>query len=217
MTRHDYQYMREHAVTGWQDMWLRLLAGRFFVSGDELVEDENAEIFRLGFSVDEVATAIGHSGYTAPEQQWYGSQPDRYTLDGDTYIEVTGWRAQYDATRLIAAINERTDEVDRLVAEAQARPFSHDGHLYYSDRTSIQGMLDALDLLPADYTRQWKTAEKPDGLNNVYVELDVAGIKALAKTYFDHYISLRDQGEQLKLQLKQQTSVDAVEQFSLAL
>ena len=90
-TRFDYEYIRNKDVVGWRMHWLGLLSGRWIVVNDELVEDQNAKIFCFGFTVAEVAAAIGLAGYTARELEWYQSQPDRYTLVGDAYVQVAGW------------------------------------------------------------------------------------------------------------------------------
>jgi hypothetical protein len=98
MTRFDYEYIRDNNATGWQEKWGALLSGRFVVQGNVLIEDSNAEIFRLGFSVAEVEAAVSHSGYTERELQWYTSQPDRYELIDGQYVEA----ADYPAKRLAA-------------------------------------------------------------------------------------------------------------------
>jgi len=90
-TRFDYEYIRDTDSSGWREEWLNLLDGRWIVLDNELVEDASAKIFKLGFSVDEVAGEIGHSGYTPRQIEWFQSQPDRYTLVGDAYVQVAGW------------------------------------------------------------------------------------------------------------------------------
>lgn len=98
MTRFDYEYIRENGTIGWREAWSGLLNGRLVVDGEKLIEDQNAQIFRLGFTVAEVEQAINHTGYTERELQWYTSQPDRYELIDGQYVEA----ADYPAKRLAA-------------------------------------------------------------------------------------------------------------------
>jgi len=100
-TRFDYEYARENNLPGWEDAWLALLE-RWTVVANELVEDQNAPIFRLGFTVAEVAEAVGFSGYTPRQLEWYQGQPDRYQLDNGQYVEA----ADYLAKRLVSAKQE---------------------------------------------------------------------------------------------------------------
>lgn len=90
-TKYDYEYLRDNNVTGWQDVWRQLLEGRFIVEMYQLKEDQNSKLFRLGFTVAEVESAVGHSGYTQRELEWYQSQPDRYALVDGLYVEDAGW------------------------------------------------------------------------------------------------------------------------------
>ena len=101
-TRFDYEYIRDTQQAGWQDEWRLLLEGRFIISGDDLIEDSNAPIFNLGFTVEEVSEAIGFSGPTNREIEFKISQPDRFDVDGN---EIVGWleaRTQAKITELKA-------------------------------------------------------------------------------------------------------------------
>jgi hypothetical protein len=100
-TRFDYEYARKNDMPNWKDSWLALLE-RWVVEGNELVEDQSAPIFRLGFTVAEVAEAVGFSGYTPRQLEWYQGQPDRYQLDNGQYVEA----ADYPAKRLASAKEE---------------------------------------------------------------------------------------------------------------
>lgn len=90
-TKYDYEYIRENDVSGWEDQWRQLLDGRFIVEAYQLKEDQNSKLIRLGFTVKEVEDAIGHTGYTAREIDWYQSQPDRYTIVDGKFVETSGW------------------------------------------------------------------------------------------------------------------------------
>ena len=90
-TRFDYDHIRATNAPGWEDQWRRLLEGRFIVEACQLKEGQNSKLTRLGFTVKEVEDAIGHTGYTQREIDWYQSQPDRYTLVDDKFVETPGW------------------------------------------------------------------------------------------------------------------------------
>jgi len=97
-TKFDYEYLRNNKLPGWQAAWNNLLEGRFAVIDGKLEEDNNAPIFRLGFTVAEVEEAIGHSGYTQRELEWYQGQPDRYALEKGLYVEDADWPTKQLAT-----------------------------------------------------------------------------------------------------------------------
>jgi hypothetical protein len=97
-TKFDYEYIKDNNQNGWQSQWHNLLEGRFVVNNNELVEDSNAHIFRLGFTVAEVADAIGFTGYTQRELEWYQGQPDRYALEKGLYVEDADWPTKQLAT-----------------------------------------------------------------------------------------------------------------------
>lgn len=93
MNRFDYEFIRDNNETGWQIQWRNLLEGRFIVQDNELIEDPNAQIFNIGFTVDEVSNAIAFSGYTNRESEWFESQPDRYVKADGIWSEIDGWLA----------------------------------------------------------------------------------------------------------------------------
>jgi hypothetical protein len=90
-TKFDYIYLKDNNQNDWQAKWYSLLNGRFVVENNELIEDSNAHIFRLGFTVAEVADAIGFTGYTQREKEWYTSFPDRYQLQNGKYTQAADW------------------------------------------------------------------------------------------------------------------------------
>lgn len=113
MTKYDYLYIRDNNVPGWRQKWENLL-NRFVVGNNELVEDKNAEIFRLGFTVAEVEKMVGHSGYTQQELEWYSSQPDRYDLIDGKYVDIDGWREEH-------ALRVAEEDRQQKIAEIRAK------------------------------------------------------------------------------------------------
>ena len=203
-TRFDYEYIREHNQAGWQDEWRLLLEGRFCIENNELVEDVNAPIFRLGFTVAEVVKAIAFNGYTNRELDWYTSQPDRYKLTRGKYVEVEGWKETHEQAQRLEALKSKLAEVDAALAALQAGTFAHDGHNYYIDPVIITGQTVGVSLLPADsYTRVWKTADKAaDGVSNIYVTLDKAGILAMAAACMAAWGDNWDRADAVKKEIK---------------
>lgn len=213
-TRFDYEHIRSHDIPGWQAQWYNLLDGRFVVENNELVEDRNAPIFRLGLAVAEVAAAIGHVGYTRREIEWYGGQPERYTLFDGQYVQVAGWSEVHAARQLATAVEEKLLEIDLTVRAKAAEPFDYNGRKYYPDVESIQGQFAGLSLLPADYSIEWKTADKV-GLKNIYVTLDKAGIAGLAMALQSFRAGLWNAGDTLKKQLKEFPDLASVQALDI--
>lgn len=202
-TRFDYEYIRDTQQAGWQDAWRLLLEGRFCTQNNELVEDVNAPIFRLGFSVTEVAKAIAFDGYTNREIEWYTSQPDRYNLTRGKYVEVEGWKEAHEQAQRLEALKSKLAEVDAALAALQAGTFAHDGHNYYIDPVIITGQTVVVSLLPDSYTRVWKTADKAaDGVSNIYVTLDKAGILAIAASCMAAWGDNWDRADAVKKEIK---------------
>ena len=200
-TRYDFEYIRNNKIEGWEQEWLGLLEGRFVTDGGELIEDPNAPIFRIGFTVAEVQDDIGFSGYTNREIEWYTSQPDRFDFIDDRWQQKEGWEEQHEAESKLTALEQKLTEVDRVVAFLQSGTFEYDGHQYYLDRDYISDQIVALPLLPETYTRQWKTADKI-GVDNVYVTLDKAGITAMGMACFERLNYNWERGDLIKKQLK---------------
>lgn len=202
-TRFDYEYIRDTNQEGWQQEWLNLLEGRFCVQDNELVEDANAPIFRLGFTVAEVEESIAFRGLTKRETDWYTSQPDRYTLVKGKYVEVEGWKAAYEQAQRMAVLASKLSEVDAALAALQNGTFEHNGHNYYLDPLTITGQTVGVSLLPDGYTRTWKTADKDaDGVSNIYVPLDKAGILAMAAACMAAYSANWDRADAVKKEIK---------------
>lgn len=88
-TKFDYDYLKEHLPEEFNVEARKLLEGRFAVINDELVEDANAPLFRLGMTVAQVEVDCGWTGITQREIEWMQSQPDRFDAE---FNEISGWQ-----------------------------------------------------------------------------------------------------------------------------
>ena len=200
-TKKDYLYIKDNNVIGWVEKWGALL-DRFTVNEGELVEDSNARIFKLGFTVDEVEKAIGFSGLTSREIEWRESHPKRYQMVDGEWREIKGWKETEADEAKLYALNDALAAVDKEVITAQSQTFEYDGHNYYIDKKIIVGIASALPLLPDDYIQEWKTADKLDGINNVYVVLDKKGIAGVAMACLSAFTDRWALGDSRKKALK---------------
>ena len=132
-TRSDYEYIRAENIPGWENKWNQLLEGRFVIKSDDLIEDVNAKIFRLGFTVEEVATAIGFSGLTDREIEWRASQPDRWQIIDGVWKEIDGWAASRLAARQAKAMAEKITQINTENQRRQLLPIFFGGHTWYAD------------------------------------------------------------------------------------
>lgn len=100
------------------------------------------------------------------------------------------------------------DKLDQIDVESAKRVqdgqlFQHDGRNYYIDRDSFYIIFMGLSQAPDGYTRKWKTADKgDDGINNIYVDLDVAGIRGMLWACVVHCISVWDKADAKKKEVK---------------
>jgi hypothetical protein len=78
-------------------------------------------------------------------------------------------------------------------------------------------VFSASSLLPDTWSMSWKTADKPDGINNVYVTLDKAGIAGLAMAALERKSGVWAAGDELKKAVKGIATVTGVEAFVVAL
>lgn len=201
-TRHDYEYIRDHNIAGWQDQWRQLLEGRFSVIDGDLSEDANAPLFRLGFTVADIEAEIGITGYTIREAEWFDAHPSRYQFIDGVWSEIDGWRSAEAAQEKLDALNAALEEVDHRVKYEQSLPFEYAGNHYYMDRENIIGIAAALPILPVNYTQQWKTADKPDGINNIYVDLDKSALSGLATACLEAFTARWAVGDAEKRAIK---------------
>ena len=186
-TKFDYETVRENSIYGWEQHWINLLEGRFAVIDNHLVEDKNSKIFQLGFTVEDVESATGHTGSTEREFEWYTTEnPGRYELVDGKYQEVSGWAEEYASKHLAEAKEIKKAEIDGLVKKARSGYFRFDGHNFHPDNTSILGKTVEMLLSGAEWTIQWKTADKDESGQSVWVRFDSATFKLFAAAYDQH-------------------------------
>lgn len=136
---------------------------------------------------------------------WVNVYPERYKVVGGAIEERPEWTEEVAAAEKLRKLEEDISAVDSGVKEADKQPFGYNGHTYYPDTEFIQGMFSMLPYLPSDYTETWKTAEKEaDGITNVYVVLDKAGIAGLASAYLQFKKNNWVVGETQKAALKEE-------------
>jgi len=100
MNTKEHFYELREKDPAWRQHWENLLDDRFVVINNELVVNLDADIFRMGFTVEEVSRAIGKTGYTDREKNWYQSQPDRFNLIDGKYVEDPAWRRAYEEQKI---------------------------------------------------------------------------------------------------------------------
>lgn len=90
----------------------------------------------------------------------------------------------------LAALNTKLKQLDAYRDRLERANFSYTvgekKYTFYADDKRINGIVTALPYLPDEYTVLWKTADKSDDINNVYVKLDKAGIAGLGIAYLSH-------------------------------
>jgi hypothetical protein len=215
-TRFDYEYIRDNNILGWEKEWKNLLDGRWISRDLDLIEDLNAKIFRLGFTVSEVAATVGMSDYNEKPKCWYENQPDRFQSVGSSFVEVDGWGEKYEEEKYTKEIEEKLKIIDSEVEHLSQEAFEYDGHLYYPDVETIQGVFIMLPLLPSDFSMEWKTADKVK-FKNVYVTLDKRGITELAVALFQYKTKLWKIGDEVKKELKECNTSSEVAAMDISL
>ena len=207
MTRFDYEYIRENNVPGWQDKWAALLSGRFVVQDNELIEDANAEIFRLGFTVAEVQDATGYDGYTQRELQWYQNQPDRYELVGGQYVEM----ADYPAKRLAAAIRVKLVELQAAKVRRRDAGLTIDGILWDTDANAqVMYTQFAVELLsnPSVVVDDWKAS------SGVFAPMDAATFQRIRAAWADHCTSITSAQRRKEAEITALSAIADVEAYN---
>lgn len=199
-TKFDYDYIRDNSVDDWELTWRNLLEGRFVIAGNDLVEDSNAPIFRLGFTVEEVADAIEFSGYTTRETEWYQSQPNRYRLVDGTWKEIDGWKEEYTASKVAEAIGIKSSEIDAESRRRQALPISWNDRTWYADTWATKtiesccAVATSLNMRDIDLVRVptplqagcWLTADLDSSGNEIVATgITVADMRQLLAALYD--------------------------------
>lgn len=183
-TKFDYEYIRDNSLDGWREQWKNLLEGRFVQEGPRLVEDQNAKIFQLGFTVEEVAAAINFTGKTDREIQFELDHPEWQVDDVDVV---------YATTIKAAEVEEAKTKIDQDVRAKQAEPFEHAGHKWYPDLL----IKEVADDLPEGQIIDWKTADKVDG-KSVYVPADTKFLKSLNVARLTNNLTIWAEGDAKK-------------------
>ncbi len=133
-TRHDYEYIRDNCLAGWEDCWLQLLEGRWIVTPHRIFEDPEAKIYRLGFTVTEVEDAIGHTGLTRIESDFLADHRDWYTEIEGRLVENPGYEEYLAALEQGEALKEaraaKIAEINAAFALAEQQPVSVGGHKF---------------------------------------------------------------------------------------
>lgn len=133
-TRHDYEYIRDNLLAGWEVTWLQLLEGRWIVTPHRIFEDPEAKIYRLGFTVAEVKDAIGHTGLTQTESDFLADHRDWYAEIEGRLVEDSGYEEYLAALKQGEALEksraEKIAEIDAAFALAEQQPVSVGGHAY---------------------------------------------------------------------------------------
>lgn len=198
-TKADYDFIRAENIDGWAVSWRQLLEGRFVIDGDALVDDPQAPIFKLGFTVAEVETAIGFAGITDRELAWRESQPDRWQLVGEEWHEIDGWAETRAAAALAEAITAKIAEIEAESRRRQFGDLSWNGHTWYADAWATKtiesccsvalalGMAntDPIRVPPPLQPGYWMTSEVDDSGNRVLVKLTVAEMRQLLAALYD--------------------------------
>lgn len=182
-TRHDYEYVQRYGSANWRQDWYNLLDGRFIVDSNELIEDQNAPIFRLGFTVAEVADAVGHTGYTRRELEWYQSQPERYELVDGRYVQVSGWASSQAEAELAAAVSAKKIELQREKVARRDAGIEIDGILWDTDmgaQTMYTQFAVGLATNPGLVITTWKASA------GVFVPMDAAQLQQITTAWTLH-------------------------------
>ena len=198
-TKADYDFIKYQQIEGWQTKWRQLIEGRFIVDGDDLVEDSNAPIFRLGFTVEEVSETIGFSGLTTREIEWRESQPDRWALVDGEWAEVDGWLEARTADRIAAAVATKNSEIEAESRMRQLLDVDWNGHRWCADSWATKtiesccAVATALGMADTEPVRvptplqpgYWMTAEFDASGNRVVVQMTVGDMRHLLAALYD--------------------------------
>ena len=123
----------------------------------------------------------------------------KYQFDGTTWVDLVTPQEVKDA-KLV----DDLAEVDTWVNQERAKNFLYDTHMYYPDADSLNALITTIPYKPEDFTMNWKTADlEADGISNIYVLLDKAGIIALGMTLELRQGTLWAQGDAQKIALKE--------------
>lgn len=198
-TKSDYIFVKNENIDGWETLWAQLLEGRFVIDGDDLVEDLNAPIFRLGFTVDEVVLAIGFVGLTAREIEWRESQPDRWQLVDGKWSEIEGWLDARRSAKMADTVALKIVEIEAESRRRQMADLSWNGHTWYADAWATEtvesccavatalgmGNTDPIRVPPPLQPGYWMTSEVDESGNRILAGLTVGDMRHLLAALYD--------------------------------
>lgn len=175
-----------------------------------------SEIKDFAYTVDGEVILFGNTGeppllsgkFNYPEDvPWGVFNKDYYSAPGGVLTPMTPEEKEaYDVQKakddkLIADLQA----VDDWVLSEQSKTFTYDGHNYYPDERSLNAMLTSMEYKPAEFTKEWKTADKEvDGISNVYVVLNKTEITELALTLEQRQSQIWDEGDAKKKLIKEE-------------
>lgn len=198
-TKADYDFIRAENIDGWEIRWRQLLDGRFVIDGDDLVEDPQAPIFRLGFTVAEIEVAIDFTGLTEREVEWRESQSDRWQLVAGEWVEIEGWAAARGAAQMAEAVAAKITEIEAESRRRQLENLSWNGHTWYADSWATKtiesccSVATALGMADTDPIRvppplqpgYWMTAEVDESGNRILANMTVGNMRKLLTALYD--------------------------------
>lgn len=201
-TKADYEYIRSESIPGWQQEWRQLLEGRFV---NDCVEDQNAPIFRLGFTVEEISEAIGFSGLTDREIEWRESQPDRWRLINGDWQEIDGWAEAREAKSRAQMLETKLAEIQLEKCKIRDSGVTVNGILFDTD-ASAQGMytqtLMMMQLNTGFVVHGWKAS------TGVYIDLDEALLMQVLEAWKELITTLTIKQAEKEAELKIAESID---------
>lgn len=120
------------------------------------------------------------------------------------YIEEGGhldpWHEDWEAFQLVEDLLKIDMEREIAIEE----PFEFDGNTWYPNGDDLRDLLISTLLGSSGKTEiMWKTADKPDGINNVYRELDHTLIVQLWNAYITNKQTIWYTYDNKKVQLKE--------------
>jgi hypothetical protein len=210
MNKFDYEYLRQNNSPVWQHHWLNLLEGRFIISNNELVEDPNAQLFRIGLTVVEVEAAVGHSGYTARQLDWYRSQPERFQLVDGQYVQFAGWQGQHDAHLLATAVEDKRKEIQQEKCRRRDVGLVISGIKFDTDANAQTMYTQYMVVLLMDNSYaipEWKASD------GVFVVMNGALFMQLREAWTTHISAITAQQKAKEIEIDSLTTLAAVEAY----
>lgn len=211
-TKFDYEYVKYNNIRGWEDKWRMLLEGRFVVDGNDLVEDHNALLFRLGFTVDEIKSAINFSGLTNREIEWRKSQPDRFELSNGEWREIEGWLEARTALQLAEAKVKKLSELQQEKRRRRDSGMVIGGILFDTDAnadTKYTKMLLACQISPTYTIPDWKASD------GVFVEMTASLVLQVMQTFGVYESALTSKQKQKVEEINALSTIEDVESYDV--